>query len=302
MIIKIGTRHSLLALWQAEKVACLLQEKGFDTEIVKIKSDGDKDLINPLYKMNIQGVFTKALDMALLNKKIDIAVHSYKDIPTILAAKLKVIAVMPRDAVNDILIYKTDPCTWPTNACIASSSLRRRAQWLYKFPSHTFTDVRGNIHTRLQKLDTNDWQAMILSCAGLKRMGMELKNTKILSWMIPAPAQGCIAIVGKENDEKIQQACLSLNDTHTALCTHVERLFLKSLLGGCSLPIGALATIANDTVFFKGNVTTPDGKLSFDVEIDKPIHQAIEIGVLAAQEILKQQPHIIQKIQYLKNG
>lgn len=302
MLIKIGTRDSLLALWQAKKVASLLQIQGIDSEIVAIKSDGDKDLINPLYKMNIQGIFTKTLDSALLNGKIDIAVHSYKDIPTLLAEDLQVIAVLQRDAINDVLIYKNNPETWSTNACIASSSLRRRSQWLHKFPTHTFTDVRGNIHTRLQKLNDNNWEGMILSSAGLQRMNMMPHNAISLEWMIPAPAQGCIAIVGRQNDTHVQQACKKLNDENTALCTHIERSFLRFLLGGCSLPISALATIIGDIIYFKGNITTPDGKESFDIVMDKPIDEAIDIGEFAAKEILKKQPDIIQKIQFFKNG
>ncbi|HXB42694.1 MAG TPA: hydroxymethylbilane synthase, partial [Puia sp.] len=268
-ILKIGTRESQLALWQAALVKDLLREQGIDGELVLIKSEGDIDLKTPLYEMGVQGIFTKTLDAALINNKIDIAVHSMKDVPTQLAQGVVQAAVLKRGSHKDLLVFKTDGNFLLNEnyaAQIATSSTRRRAQWLHRYPLHQIHTLRGNVNTRLQKLQTENWDGAIFAAAGLERIHLRPQNSVELDWMLPAPAQGAIMIVCREYDNETWEKCLLLNDEPTALCTKIEKDFLRILLGGCSTPISALAEIEEDELFFRGNIYSLDGKKKLEIE------------------------------------
>lgn len=289
-VILVGTRDSQLATWQATQVQQLLAASQHHAELVYIKSEGDINLKTPLYEMGVQGIFTKILDIALLEHRIDIAVHSMKDVPTQLPAGIQQAAVLKRGPVNDLLVYKTDASFMNNeryNANIATSSIRRKAQWLHKFPKHHLHNLRGNVNTRLKKLAIENWDAAIFAQAGLERINVRPENSFVIDWMIPAPAQGAIIIVCRKEDEEIFKICNSFNDVNTALCTAIERDFLRELLGGCSTPIGALAEISNDLVTFKGNIFSTDGKQKAEVEKRMPVNEANDLGKIAACELLR---------------
>ena len=260
-IIKIGTRESQLAVWQATLVQNLLRKNNVASELVYIKSDGDIDTITPLYEIGVQGIFTKSLDAALINNRIDIAVHSLKDVPTHLALGIQLAAVLKRASYKDIFVYKDDHSFLDANnssALIATSSIRRKAQWLNKYPNHNFENLRGNVNTRLRKINEHNWNGAIFAAAGLERINLRPANSLDLDWMLPAPAQGAIGIVCRTDDTFSFEISNALNDETTNLCTKIERAFLRTLLGGCSTPISALAVLENGTINFKGNICSPD--------------------------------------------
>ena len=263
--IRIGTRDSELALWQANTVKKHLESLGYSTELVPVKSTGDLVLDMPLYEMGITGIFTKTLDIAMLTGTVDIAVHSMKDVPTQLPNGIVQTAVLERASSEDILVTETaidfeKPCT------IATGSLRRQAQWLNRYPNHTVVDLRGNVNTRLQKLKDNKWQGAIFAKAGLERINLLPENYIDLSWMIPAPAQGAMVIVALEKDAFSIEATSKLNHKYSEICTHIEREFLRTLEGGCTAPIGALAEIIGDEILFKGCLFSLDGQSKLEIE------------------------------------
>ncbi|QMU63936.1 MAG: hydroxymethylbilane synthase [Flavobacteriaceae bacterium] len=275
-IIKIGTRDSKLALWQAKKVRELLEELGYQTEVVPVKSAGDMIVDKPIYTIGISGVFTRNLDIALLNNEIDIAVHSMKDVPTVLPKGIIQVAVLKRANYNDILVLKDNEEFFAQKeATIATGSLRRKAQWLNRYPTHKVVDIRGNVNTRLEKLADNNWNGAIFAAAGLERLGMRSKGAVNLSWMIPAPAQGAIMITSLEEDMHIKDICKQLNHRETELCTGIERAFLNRLEGGCTAPIGALAYINEkaEEINFKGILLSKDGTKKIRVSKNVPLNQ-----------------------------
>ena len=293
-IIRIGTRESQLAVWQATQVKELLAQHGFTAELVYIKSEGDIDLKTPLYEMGVQGIFTRSLDLALLNNTIDIAVHSMKDVPTQLPKGIIQAAVLPRGPVKDLLVWKggwsmvNDEWIMPGKAelQIATSSIRRKAQWLNKFPSSQIHNLRGNVNTRLRKLKEEDWDGAIFAAAGLERINLRPENSIELDWMLPAPAQGAIMVVCREEDSYALDACVHFNDADTDFCTQIERDFLRALMGGCSTPISAYAEMKDDEVHFKGNILSLDGKQKAEFEITMPVWEATDMGSYAAEQIL----------------
>ncbi len=259
--IRIGTRDSELALWQAKTVQNQLKTLGYPTEIVSTKSHGDIELSKPLYEMGVTGIFTKALDIALLNSEIDIAVHSMKDVPTALPEGIVVGAVLKRGNPHDVLIYKGDLSFLEAEiATIATSSLRRKAQWLHRYPHHNIENLRGNVNTRLQKLTDNLWNGAIFAAAGLERINKLPKKHLVLDWMLPAPAQGAIVVVVREDNVALQKKLLPLHDDYTYIATQLERDFLRALEGGCTAPIGAFAEFKDDKLYFKGGLWSEDGK------------------------------------------
>jgi len=330
-IFRIGTRDSELAVWQATQVQNLLQKKGVQSELIFIKSEGDKDLITPLYALGVQGIFTKTLDAALLNNRIDIAVHSMKDVPVQLAEGIRQAAVLKRGNSKDIFVpnpnpdilkskshgtkfshsveykiggkktgnEKTESWRFPLkehsdkteefeDVIIATSSVRRSAQWLNYFQNINFRieNLRGNVNTRLRKLKESSWYGAIFAAAGLERINLRPANAIDLDWMLPAPTQGAIMIVCRTDDEETFNACYTFNDEATATCTKIEKDFLKELMGGCSTPIAALAEIKNDKIIFKGNILSLDGKEKAEVNKTISINEANNFGKIAAQDLL----------------
>ena len=259
--IRIGTRDSELALWQAKTVQNQLKTLGYATEIVSTKSHGDIELSKPLYEMGVTGIFTKALDIALLNSEIDIAVHSMKDVPTALPEGIVVGAVLKRGNPHDVLVYKGDLSFLEAEiVTIATSSLRRKAQWLHRYPHHNIESLRGNVNTRLQKLTDNPWNGAIFAAAGLERINKLPEKHLVLDWMLPAPAQGAIVVVVREANVALQKKLLPLHDDYTYIATQLERDFLRALEGGCTAPIGAFAEFKDDKLYFKGGLWSEDGK------------------------------------------
>ena len=322
-ILRIGTRDSQLAVWQATFVKNELAKHGIASELVLIKSDGDIDLVTPLYEIGVQGVFTKTLDAALLSDKIDIAVHSMKDVPTQLAKGIQQAAVLKRANYKDILVWHPDidkrnnpfarsshtttmrgkkvikESSWsiplredpsnpgkPEKICIATSSVRRIAQWKNRFPDSIIENLRGNVNTRLKKLKESDWHGAIFAAAGLERINLRPEHSIELDWMLPAPAQGAIMIVCRENDTESKNKSALLNDETTAICTKIERDFLRTLMGGCSTPISALAEIEKDRINFKCSILSLDGKEKAETSYSV-FKNEVDLGVTAANFILE---------------
>lgn len=287
--IRIGTRDSELALWQAKIVQSQLEHLGHKTQLVPVKSTGDIVLDKPLYELGITGIFTRTLDIAMLNNDIDIAVHSLKDVPTVLPKGILQAAVLKRGNVNDTLVFKNnEEFLSSKNAVIATGSLRRKAQWLNRFPTHTITDLRGNINSRLQKLEDNEnWNGAIFAAAGIGRIGIRPEEAINLDWMVPAPAQGAIMITALEEDEETRAICKELNHEETETCTTIEREFLNKLEGGCTAPIGALAYIKDEEVNFKGVLLSTDGSKKIDVTRVKKLGEHNDIATFCADFVIE---------------
>lgn len=286
--IRIGTRDSELALWQAHTVQKKLNDLGYSTEIIAVKSQGDIILDKPLYELGITGIFTKTLDIAMINGQVDIAVHSMKDVPTALPTGIVQAAVLERANVLDILVHKGNTDFLKEKATIATGSLRRQAQWLNKYPNHTVMDLRGNVNTRMQKLQDSNWSGAVFAAAGLERINLKPDTFINLDWMIPAPAQGAMVVVAMGNDDFTVDAISQLNDIETEICTYIERQFLRTLEGGCTAPIGALAQYNqhDDTIEFHGCLLSLDGQQKFEIIKAVDISEWKKLGFYAAKEIL----------------
>ena len=285
--IKIGTRNSPLALWQAREVARNLQNRNFVTDITPIVSAGDKNLTQPLYSLGITGVFTRDLDIALLNKEVDIAVHSLKDIPTELPKNIEIIAVLERDYPEDVLVRKKESQTLDLKDLkIATSSLRRRAFWYKEFPGTAISDIRGNVQTRLKKLEENDFDATLFSLAAIKRMELNIEYEQ-LPMMIPAPAQGVVAICGRADDEEIKEIFKNINHKKTQICIDIERNFLNTLEGGCTAPIGAFAEVNDQNeIRFHARLCSLDGKNSIETDEIFQWNETENFGKILAEKVL----------------
>lgn len=286
--IKIGTRNSPLALWQAREVARHLQNKNLKTDITPILSSGDKNLTQPLYTLGITGIFTKDLDIALLNHEVDIAVHSLKDIPTELPENIEIIAVLKRDYPEDVLVRKNDSATLDIKDLkIATSSLRRRAFWLKSFPGTEFSDIRGNVQTRLKKLEEQNFDATLFSLAAIKRMSLEIDYEE-LPMMISAPAQGVVAICATKNAPDLKEIFEDINDVPTQICIEIERNFLNTLEGGCTAPIGAFAQInEKNEVRFIGRICSLDGENCIETDEIFQWNPSENFGKILAEKVLK---------------
>ncbi len=288
-IIRIGTRDSELALWQAKTVEKQLNDLGYKTEITAVKSEGDIVLDKPLYELGITGIFTKTLDIAMIQGKIDIAVHSMKDVPTQLPNGIIQGAVLERASTLDILVHKGNlDFLTQENSIIASSSLRRKASWLNKYPTHSVNDIRGNVNTRLQKVTDSNWSGAIFAEAGLERINVKPSTFIALDWMIPAPAQGAMLVVCNADDMFTLDAVSQLNHIETEICTYIERQFLRTLEGGCTAPIGALAIYneKEDVIDFTGVLFSIDGKQKLEVKKTVEVSEWKKLGFNCAQEIL----------------
>lgn len=287
--VRIGTRSSELATWQARKVAEELETYGIDSELVFITSEGDRDRTTPLPEMGGKGVFTKAVDEALLNNQIDLGVHSYKDLPTDNPLPLKIAAIMERADPRDTLVapggidFLNDS---DYKGIIATGSNRRRAQWLNRYPNHRVVNLRGNVNTRLEKVQTNEWDGAIFAAAGLLRIDLGHHVSQYLDWMVSAPAQGAMAVMVRENDQQMTSLVNRLNHEETAICTNTEREFLHVMEAGCSAPVGAYAERKENELHFKAVALTLDGQERFDFEKTVPFSEAKGLGRTAARQML----------------
>jgi hydroxymethylbilane synthase len=284
--IRIGTRKSPLALWQARQVQSHLSQINIHSVLVEITSDGDANQRTPLYAMGITGVFTKSLDVALLENRIDIAVHSMKDVPTALCKGVKQAAVLKRGPAEDMLIALNDR-NWDDGIVVATGSLRRSAQWKNRYPHHQIVELRGNVQTRLDRLKSPETDGIILAAAGIERLGIKPPFSQKLHWMVPAPAQGAIVVLCRAEDESLLESCQSFNHRPTQICTAVERQFLSTLEGGCTAPIGAFATVEESRINFQGVLLSIDGKLKFTIDDSCSIDFADTFGKTCAEAILK---------------
>jgi hydroxymethylbilane synthase len=211
-----------------------------------------------------------------------------KDVPTALPVGIVQAAVLERANTLDILVHKDNLDFLKSNGIIATGSLRRQAQWLNKYPNHTVVDLRGNVNTRMQKLHDIDWNGAVFAAAGLERINLKPETFINLDWMTPAPAQGAMVVLDMENDNFTIDAVSQLNDIETEICTYIERQFLRTLEGGCTAPIGALAKYdqVNDTITFEGNLLSLDGKQKLEIKKKVPIEDWKKLGYHSAQEIL----------------
>ena len=289
----IGSRGSELALWQTHHVKAEL-EKYFieiELEIKIIKTTGDTLLDVALSKIGDKGLFTKQIETALLNGEIDLAVHSLKDLQTIQPQGLMIGAISAREMPNDILVskkYKTID-DLPQGAKVATGSLRRKSQLLNYRQDLQIFEIRGNVPTRIKKFEESDLDAMILAFAGVHRLNLNAHISQIIPFeiMLPAVGQGALAIEIRDEDLQIKEILQSLNDENTNLCVMAERAFLRSLEGGCQVPIGANAILANDKILLTGMVGNLDGSINLRENISGEKSQAEELGINLAKILIE---------------
>ena len=293
-IIRIVSRKSALALWQANFVKTQLQHLNpeLSVEIIGITTEGDKDLESSLAKIGGKGLFVKALEEYLLNNEADLAVHSLKDMPVILPEGLEIAAILKREDVRDALISfeKVTLKDLPSNAIIGTSSLRRQSQ-LYAFRKDLqFKLLRGNVGTRLQKLDKGEYQAIILAAAGLKRLQLEDRIVEYLApdIMLPAVGQGALCIECRRENTAIKELIAPLHHLPTAYCTFAERSMNAALGGSCQLPIAALGTLSSTGALrLQGMVGTPDGQILLKAEQVGPPEEMLTIGQQVAEQLFQ---------------
>lgn len=291
--IRIATRGSQLALWQSESIATLLREASPDlhVELVVVRTTGDRILDVPLSRIGDRGLFTKEVDEAILSGNADLAVHSLKDVPTRLPDGLVLAATGRRADPRDVLIGPGGRTvtldTLPAGARVGTSSLRRRSQLRHLRPDLEVVDLRGNLNTRLAKLDSGDYDAIILAAAGVHRLGWESRVSEYLAaerWL-PAVGQGALAILCREDDPTVAGLLRSLHDSDTVACILAERSFLRSLEGGCQIPIGALATVRNDRLSLDGFVADLDGERLLRRSLEGAREEAEALGERLAEEL-----------------
>jgi len=224
------------------------------------------------------------LDDALLNKTIDIAIHSLKDIPTQMERQLEICAILKRENPKDALVCRENlDFLKKKNAVIATSSNRRKALWLNKYPDHKIVDIRGNVPTRINKLNNSNWDATILACAGLIRLNLENEIALELDWMTGAPGQGAIAIMALKNNNSIKEIVKPISDQTSSICTQIERDFLNTLNGGCSSPVGAYAQIIDNKIVLNATVLSIDGSEKIEIELSEDINKSKNLGLKAAK-------------------
>ncbi len=258
ILIRIGTRKSPLALLQAYQVASKLQSEGYETEIIPIDSIGDIDLVQPIYNLGITGVFTKNLDIALLNNTIDIAVHSLKDIPTQVPEGLVLSSVLERDFPDDVMVWNESSNKDLNTAKIGTGSLRREAFLKYDYPDLQCENIRGNVQTRIKRMKERALDGVVFSLAGIARLGLDVEVEK-LPGLIPAPGQGVVACVSRLGEYESVLATINHDDTFA--CITIEREFLATLEGGCTAPIGAFAYVDTEGIIhFVGGICERSGK------------------------------------------
>lgn len=287
--VRIGTRDSVLAMWQAHFISDAIEALGLKTEIIQINTKGDSETTVPLYEFGVTGIFTKSLDIALLEDKIDIAVHSMKDVPTVLPKGIVEFAVPERGMTYDVMVYNGTEEEFKSNTSrtIATSSLRRQAQWLHKFKNDTLTGIRGNVITRLEKLAKNPWDGAIFAEVGLKRINRLPENAFRLDWMIPAAAQGALLVVGQSQNTELHEIVSQLNHEPTSRAVKIERHFMHDLNAGCTAPVGAYAVVSGNEINFTGVVTSLDGSQHIEIKKTVNITEVDELGGKCASEILE---------------
>jgi hydroxymethylbilane synthase len=292
--LRLGTRGSPLALWQAHHVAALLGTAAPDrpVELVEIKTAGDQVRDVPLSQLGGQGAFTKEIQHALQDGTVDVAVHSLKDLPTFAVEGLVLAAVPPRGPTGDAFVSRRHAsfAALPRGATVATSSLRRRAQALYRRPDLNLIHVRGNVETRLRKLEEQGLDALILAQAGLERLGLGAAVTEILDaqWMLPAVGPGALGLECRSADLDTLRLLERLNDPATFRAVTAERALLRGLGGGCQVPVGAVTGIEGDVLTLRGVVIRPDGSARVEAQAAGRPDEAEEVGLRLARQLLAQ--------------
>ena len=293
--IRIGTRGSKLALAQAHQLRDRLiaahDLSPDDFDVIIIKTTGDIITDKPLAEFGGKGLFTKEIEDALIAAEIDLAVHSMKDMPTKLPKGLEISCLLPREDVRDAFISPKSPRlkALPQGAVLGTSSLRRQAQVKQLRPDLRIITYRGNVDTRLRKLDEGAADATLLAFAGLRRLGLEDRVTALIETdeMLPAIAQGAIGVETRIGDERMGACLAPLHHEETSICVSAERAFLAELDGSCRTPIAGLATLDGEALRFRGQILLPDGSRSYEAERAGSAGDAIEMGIDAAQDLVK---------------
>ncbi|MGQ8337888.1 hydroxymethylbilane synthase [Sunxiuqinia sp. A32] len=292
-IVTIGTRGSRLALWQSETVKAELEKAHphIQVKIEIIKTKGDKILDVSLSKIGDKGLFTKEIEQVLLDESVDLAVHSLKDLPTELPEGLIIGGMLPRAEVRDVFISKDGRklSEFTANDKIATSSLRRKSQLLAYNPSLTIVDIRGNVDTRIKKMNDGHCDALVMAGAGIMRLGYTEVITELLDpeILMPAVSQGAIAIEIRQDDETIQEILDKITDEETQIVTMAERALLRHLEGGCQVPVACFSQVNKDQYKMTGMVASIDGSRIIKKEISAPLQEASEAAIELAQSILE---------------
>ncbi|PWE01475.1 hydroxymethylbilane synthase [Marinilabilia rubra] len=290
--INIGTRSSKLAMWQAHKVKGALEQNfpEAEVEIITIKTKGDAVLDVALSKIGDKGLFTREIEIALLDGRIDVAVHSLKDLPTTLPDKLTLGGVLPRGEVRDVLVSRDGRSLKELNSedKIGTSSLRRQAQLLHFNPELKVVDIRGNVNTRLRKMKEGYCDAMVMAGAGYIRLGLESEVTEFLEpeVMLPAVSQGAVAMEIRENDPEMSEIIDSITDSNTFLTTAAERTFLKTIEGGCQVPVACYSEVSGDQIKLTGLVAAVDGSKLLKESVTCNIESANAEAAALAEKLL----------------
>ncbi|MFN4319334.1 MAG: hydroxymethylbilane synthase [Aquificaceae bacterium] len=289
MMLRIGTRKSKLALWQANFVKERLEERGYRVELQLITTTGDKILDSPLAKIGGKGLFVKEIEEALLRKEIDLAVHSLKDVPMVLPEGLTLGAITERENPFDVLLSKENKRLedLPEGAVVGTSSLRRQVQIKRRRPDLRVEILRGNVDTRIRKMEEGRYDAIVLAYAGVKRMGLEGRISQVLEDFIPAVGQGSLAIEIREEDERVREIVSFLDHRESRLRAECERAFLRELQGGCQVPIGAYAWIEGDTLKLKAFISDLKGERFIEGYEEGKKEEAQEIGRRLAKRLLE---------------
>lgn len=293
-LIRIATRKSVLALWQANYVKELLEQNhpGVTIELVGITTTGDQIIDKSLAKIGGKGLFLKELEHALLTHAADIAVHSMKDVPAEVTPELCIAAICKRAEVRDAFVSNrfATVAELPSGAVVGTSSLRRQAQLLAFRPDLQIKTLRGNVDTRLRKLDNQEFDAIILAAAGLQRLGLQHRISQLLpiDFMLPAVGQGAVGIECRNDDKAIQQLLTCLHDPITYTCLQAERAVTQRLMGGCHVPIAAYANYNNGSITLRALVGTPNGKKIISAQGVVNSDNAIELGTDLAEQLLTQ--------------
>ncbi|MDG2380917.1 MAG: hydroxymethylbilane synthase [Pirellulaceae bacterium] len=291
LTLRLGTRSSALALWQANWVTEQLTALGVNVQVVHIKTSGDVRS-GPIGQLGTQGVFTKEIQRFLLEEQIDLAVHSLKDLPTDTVAGLDLVAVPTRESSADVLVSRVSDSldSLPDGSRIGTGSVRRQAQLLAIRPDLAVCEIRGNVGTRLQKLKEEQYDALILAEAGLRRLGLESHITQIIppSVMLPAVGQGALGIETRAADDETRAAVEQLNDRSTWQCVLAERSLLSALRGGCSAPVGAFSALDGDALSLQAVVLSLDGTERISSEQQGAVSEAVTLGKSVADSLFKQ--------------
>ncbi len=286
--LRIGSRGSKLALWQANHVAALLRAQGHEVEIEVIKTTGDKITDVALAKVGTKGMFTKEIEEALADQRVDLAVHSLKDVPTELAPEFELVAIMKREDARDAFISVKYSAVQelPMNARVGTSSLRRQCQLKALRPDLETHPLRGNVDTRLKKLESGEYAAIILAAAGVKRLGLDEHVRSIIppEIMCPAAGQGALAIEARSNDDHVKNLLAFLDHSDSRAAIQCERALLQSLGGGCQVPIGAYAVRSGGRLHLIAMVGRPDGSMLLREEADGDNPE--QLGRDTAQKLL----------------